>query len=62
MNKLSDITFVLAVAVAIIAVARIVWSRINLPAGVCPIDDGRSFLFVALALSVASLITSFLKR
>lgn len=59
---ISEITFWAGLALSAVSVYILVSSSINLPAGVCPVNNGRPFMIAATALLAVSFITSFFTR
>lgn len=57
---ISNISFGIGLVIGIYAIVRIYTASANLPAGVCPIDNSRAFIIVAIAFLVVSLVFSFL--
>ena len=56
---ISNAAFAIGSAFALYAIISYFVTRSNLPAGVCPIDPARPFLYVAIGFLAVSLITSF---
>ncbi len=59
LNILSNAALGLALITAAYAFVQIYLSRRGLAPGVCPIDDNRLMMFVAIGLAITSLVLSF---
>lgn len=59
---ISDIAFWTGIALSAVSLYILVSSSINLPAGACPVNNGRPFMTAALVFLAVSLITSFFTR
>lgn len=60
LQKWSNRAFILALITAVYAFVQIYLSRRGLPPGVCPIDENRLPVYIAIAFALASLVLSFL--
>lgn len=60
LQKCSNGAFVLAIITAVYAFVQVFLSRRGLPPGVCPIDENRLPMFIAIAFALTSLVLSFL--
>lgn len=54
--------FILALAIGIGAVVDMIIKRRQLPAGTCPINDSRPWLYLAIGLCVLALVMSFFDK
>jgi hypothetical protein len=59
---ISEITFWAGLALSALSVYILISSRINLPAGACPMNNGRPFMIAAAAVLAVSFISSFFTR
>lgn len=59
---ISEITFWAGLALAAVSVYILVSSSASLPAGVCPINNGRPFMIAAAVILAVSFITSLFIR
>ena len=59
---ISNISFGIGLAIGIYALIRIYFAGADLPPGVCPIDNSRPLIYVAIAMLIVSLIFSFFKQ
>jgi hypothetical protein len=57
---ISNISFGIGLVIGIYAIVRVYTAGANLPAGVCPVDNGRPFIIAAIVFLVVSLVFSFL--
>ena len=56
---ISNISFGIGVVLGAYAFYRIIVSRASVPAGVCPVDNSRPFLIIAVVFLIISLGLSF---
>lgn len=56
---ISNIAFVIGGALGVYAIISSFVVQANLPTGVCPVDNARPFIYVAIGFLALSLITSF---
>lgn len=59
---ISLITFWAGIALSAVSAYILISSSVGLPAGACPINNGRPFMIAAIVFLVASFITSFFTR
>ncbi len=62
MKKISNILFGLAIIFGAYGGAQIIYNRINLPQNVCPIDNNRIYLYIAIACVVISVILEMIVK
>ena len=56
---ISNISFIGAMVVALYALVSTYLVRRNLPPGVCPIDNNRPIMYIAIVLALLSFVLSF---
>ena len=56
---ISNISFIGAMVVGLYALMSTYLVRRNLPPGVCPIDNNRTIMYIAIALALLSFVLSF---
>ncbi len=59
MKIISNILFGVGAAIGALGLYLIISTNLSLPPGVCPIDNNRPLLFVAIGILVISLLLSF---
>lgn len=59
---ISEITFWAGIALSVVSVYILVSSGISLPAGACPVNNGRPFMTAAVVFLAISFIASFFTR
>lgn len=61
LHMLSNIIFYVAMAISIYALGKTYYERSKLPEGVCPVDDNRSILTIAIIVIIVYLIINFIE-
>ncbi|MBU5292467.1 hypothetical protein FYJ27_02530 [Anaerosalibacter bizertensis] len=56
LEKISNYIFYTGLLVAVYGLYKIYISRRGLPQGVCPIDDNRPIMYIAIGLFIVSLV------
>ncbi|GKX31114.1 hypothetical protein SH1V18_35940 [Vallitalea longa] len=61
LHMLSNIIFYIAIAISIYALGKTYFERSKLPDGVCPVNNNRSILTIAIAVIIIYLIITFIE-
>jgi divalent metal cation (Fe/Co/Zn/Cd) transporter len=59
---LSNLTFIAGISISLYAFVSLYFANKKLPSGVCPIDQKRPLLYLAIILIIVSLILSFFEK
>ena len=59
---ISEVTFWAGIALSSVSAYVLISSSIDLPAGACPVNNGRPYIISAIALLAVSFIASFFTR
>ncbi len=60
MKKISNLLFILAIISGIYGGSKIIYNRITLPSGACPVGDNRPYLYLTIGLVIASIVLDVL--
>jgi len=59
---ISNITFIIALIIGGYGVTRTILNYINLPPGVCPVENYRIYMYIALGLSLISIVSEMIVK
>ena len=60
--SISNVSFIIALIIGGYGVTRTIMNYINLPPGVCPVENYRIYMYIALGLSLISIVSEMIVK